>query len=110
MGSDPPRPHPYGSIQAPATQDRRPELEFAPKDHVKFALRVGRLRAWYEARRRRLLALPGNGVLLEWALLNHFVEAHVRDGYEFVLPPHMLTFAAGYTADQFPKFTDAVFA
>ena len=42
--------------------------------------------------------------------MNYFVEAHVRDGYEFVLPPHVLTFAAGYTAGQFPKFADEVFA
>ncbi len=34
----------------------------------------------------------------------------MRDGYEFVLPPHVLTYAAGYTAGQFPKFADEVLA
>ncbi|WP_405889716.1 serine--tRNA ligase [Streptomyces sp. NBC_00133] len=50
----------------------------------------------------------GNGALLEWALLNYFIEVHLRDGYEFLLPPHVLTYEAGYTAGQFPKFADEV--
>jgi seryl-tRNA synthetase len=29
--------------------------------------------------------------------------------YEFVLPPHILTYQCGYTAGQFPKFVDDVF-
>jgi seryl-tRNA synthetase len=46
---------------------------------------------------------------MEWALLNYFVEAHLSDGYEFILPPHILTYRCGYTAGQFPKFVDDVF-
>ena len=52
----------------------------------------------------------GNGALLEWALLNYFVASHLRDGYRFILPPHILTYEAGYAAGQFPKFADEVFA
>jgi seryl-tRNA synthetase len=51
----------------------------------------------------------GNGSRLEWALLNYFVETHLRDGYEFVLPPHLLTYESGYAAGQFPKFEEDVF-
>ena len=51
----------------------------------------------------------GAGARLEWALLNYFVETHLSDGYEFVLPPHLLTYECGYTAGQFPKFADDVF-
>lgn len=51
----------------------------------------------------------GDGAALEWALLNHFLDSHRRAGYEFVLPPHLLTYEAGYTAGQFPKFADEVF-
>ncbi|MER5888866.1 serine--tRNA ligase [Streptomyces sp. NPDC001941] len=54
-------------------------------------------------------AYTGNGALLEWALLNYFVDAHRRDGYTFVLPPHVLGEAAGYAAGQFPKFREDVF-
>jgi seryl-tRNA synthetase len=49
------------------------------------------------------------GALLEWGLLNYFVEQHLKDGYEFILPPHILTYQCGYTAGQFPKFEDDVF-
>ena len=38
------------------------------------------------------------------ALLNYFIEEHEKDGYEFILPPHILNYACGYTAGQFPKF------
>ena len=51
----------------------------------------------------------GMGAALEWALLDYFVRSHRADGYEFMLPPHLLLEEAGYTAGQFPKFTDDVF-
>jgi seryl-tRNA synthetase len=51
----------------------------------------------------------GDGALLEWGLLNYFIQSHLEDGYEFVLPPHILRSGGGYTAGQFPKFADEVF-
>ncbi|MEU9395940.1 serine--tRNA ligase [Streptomyces sp. NPDC048324] len=91
---------------------QRPGFGFRPKDHVELARTLGLVD--YERGTKLggsgFWLYRGNGALLEWALLNHFLEAHVRDGYEFVLPPHILTFAAGYTAGQFPKFADEVFA
>ncbi|MER5995448.1 serine--tRNA ligase [Streptomyces viridosporus] len=91
---------------------RRPQFGFTPKDHVELARTLGLVD--YERGTKLggsgFWLYRGNGALLEWALLNHFLAAHVRDGYEFVLPPHILTFAAGYTAGQFPKFADEVFA
>ncbi|MEU9074361.1 serine--tRNA ligase [Kitasatospora sp. NPDC048538] len=89
-----------------------PEFGFQPRDHVDLAQRL----ALIDYERGVKLGgsghwlYRGNGALLEWALLNHFVDAHLRDGYEFVLPPHLLTYEAGYTAGQFPKFADDVFA
>lgn len=91
---------------------QRPEFGFTPRDHVELARTLGLVD--YERGTKLggsgFWIYRGDGALLEWALLNHFLEAHVRDGYEFVLPPHILTFAAGYTAGQFPKFADEVFA
>lgn len=90
---------------------QRPEFGFTPRDHVELARTLGLVD--YERGTKLggsgFWIYRGDGALLEWALLNHFLEAHVRDGYEFVLPPHILTFAAGYTAGQFPKFADEVF-
>lgn len=49
------------------------------------------------------------GARLEWALLNYFIENHLADGYEMILPPHILNYESGYTAGQFPKFKEDVF-
>ncbi len=46
------------------------------------------------------------GARMEWALLNFFIDEHLRDGYELMLLPHMLKYECGYVAGQFPKFTD----
>ena len=51
----------------------------------------------------------GMGARLEWALLNYFIDCHIADGYEFILPPHMLEYQCGETAGQFPKFADEVY-
>ncbi|MGW1751429.1 serine--tRNA ligase [Streptomyces sp. NPDC002092] len=88
-----------------------PAFGFAPKDHVQLAQDLGLV----DHRRGAALAgsgywiYRGDGAALEWALLNHFLDTHRRAGYEFVLPPHLLTREAGYTAGQFPKFADEVF-
>jgi len=51
----------------------------------------------------------GMGARLEWALLNFFIDHHMKKSYEFVLPPHMLNYENGVTAGQFPKFNDEVY-
>jgi len=88
-----------------------PAFEFEPSDHVTLVESLGLID--YE----RGVKIGGNGFWLyrgygariEWALLNFFVEEHLADGYEFMLPPHLLTEACGYTAGQFPKFADDVY-
>ncbi len=51
----------------------------------------------------------GAGAVLEWALLNYFVNEHLNDGYEMMLTPHILNYSCGYVGGQFPKFEDDVF-
>lgn len=51
----------------------------------------------------------GPGAALEWALLDYFCREHYKDGYQFFLPPHLLTHECGFAAGQFPKFYDDVF-
>lgn len=88
-----------------------PEFDFDAKDHVRLTEELGLV----DHQRGTRLAgsgywvYRGEGAALEWALLNHFLDTHRRAGYEFVLPPHLLTHEAGYTAGQFPKFADEVF-
>ena len=89
----------------------KPEFDFKPLDHVTLVKKLGLVD--YE----RGVKLGGNGfwlykgkgALLEWALINYFIEEHLKDGYEFILPPHLLTNQCGYAAGQFPKFADDVF-
>lgn len=51
----------------------------------------------------------GKGAQLEWALLNFFVSEHLKDGYEFILPPLALGYNCGFGSGQFPKFKDEVY-
>jgi seryl-tRNA synthetase len=51
----------------------------------------------------------GQGAALEWSMLDFFCREHHKDGYTFMLPPHLLLEHAGYAAGQFPKFRDDVF-
>ena len=90
---------------------KKPEFGFTPRDHVTL---LGNLGMVDYARGTKLAGsgfwvYRGDGARLEWALLNFFVEKHLAAGYEFVLPPHLLLPACGYTAGQFPKFADDVF-
>ena len=88
-----------------------PVFDFEPADHVALVESLGLID--YE----RGAKIGGNGFWLyrgmgariEWALLNLFVEEHLADGYEFVLPPHLLVDQCGFTAGQFPKFSDDVY-
>jgi len=90
---------------------KKPEFDFTPRDHVTL---LGNLGMVDYARGTKLSGsgfwvYRGDGARLEWALLNFFVEKHLAAGYEFILPPHLLLPACGYTAGQFPKFADDVF-
>lgn len=90
---------------------KKPEFSFKPKDHVTLLSELGMVDY---ARGVKLSGsgfwvYRGDGALLEWALLNYFVERHIAAGYEFLLPPHLLLPVCGYTAGQFPKFDGDVF-
>lgn len=87
------------------------KFDFKPKDHVDLCTELGLID--YERGAKMggsgFWLYKGDGARLEWALLNYFIEEHLRDGYEFILPPHILNYECGYTAGQFPKFKDDVF-
>lgn len=87
------------------------KFDFEPKHHVDLCLDLGLI----DYERGVKLAGAGNwmytgmGARLEWALLNYFIDTHIADGYDFILPPHMLEYQCGETAGQFPKFADEVY-
>jgi seryl-tRNA synthetase len=86
-------------------------FDFEPKHHVDLCTDLGLI----DYDRGTKLAgsgfwmYRGLGAQLEWALLNYFIDCHLADGYEFILPPHMLEYQCGLTAGQFPKFADEVY-
>ena len=90
---------------------KKPAFDFEPKHHVDLCQNLGLI----DYERGVKLAGAGNwmytgmGARLEWALLNYFIDTHTRDGYDFILPPHMLEYQCGETAGQFPKFADEVY-
>ena len=87
------------------------KFDFTPKHHVDLCTDLGLI----DYTRGVKLAgsgfwmYTGLGARLEWALLNYFIDSHLADGYEFILPPHMLEYQCGETAGQFPKFADEVY-
>ena len=87
------------------------KFDFEPKNHVDLCTDLGLID--YD-RGTKLSGsgfwiYRGMGARLEWALLNYFIDTHIADGYELILPPHMLEYECGVTAGQFPKFADEVF-
>ena len=90
---------------------KKPEFDFPMKDHVELATSLGLIdydRAAKIAGRGAWI-YTNLGARLEWALLNYFVSEHLKDGYTFILPPHLLNEASGFGAGQFPKFREDVF-
>ncbi len=89
----------------------KPQFSFQAKNHVDLCTSLGLID--YE----RGVKLAGGGywlyrgvgAQLEWALLNFFISEHLKDGYEFILPPHMLGYNCGFGSGQFPKFLDEVY-
>ena len=90
---------------------KKPEFNFKMKDHVELAESLGLV----DYARGSKIAGRGSwiytnlGARLEWALLNFFMSEHLKDGYEFILPPHLLNEESGFVAGQFPKFKEDVF-
>ena len=89
----------------------KPEFGFKMKNHVELCENLGMI----DYERGAKIAGAGSwlyrgwGSRMEWALLNFFINEHIKDGFEFILPPHMLGYQCGYVAGQFPKFTDEVY-
>jgi len=93
------------------TFGEKPTFDFEPQNHVDLCTKLGII----DYPRGTKLSgggfwlYRGDGARLEWALLNFFISEHLKDGYEFILPPHQLGYNCGFGAGQFPKFTDEVY-
>ncbi len=93
------------------TFGEKPEFKFKPKDHVELATELGLID--YERGAKMSGAgfwvYKGDGALLEWALLNYFVDFHKKNNYTFILPPYLLSEESAYTSGHLPKFRDDLY-
>jgi seryl-tRNA synthetase len=89
----------------------KPEFSYKIKDHVQLCtdLKLVDYERGVKLGGSGFWLYTGLGAALEWALLNYFCAEHYKDGYKFILPPHLLVYECGYAAGQFPKFEEDVF-
>jgi len=93
------------------TVGEKPNFNFEIKDHVQLGTQL----KLFDFERASKLSgnnfslYTGMGARLEWALINYFIDEHIKDGYEMILPPHIVGEMSGYTAGQLPKFKDDVY-
>lgn len=89
----------------------KPVFNFKIKDHVEIAKKLNLI----DYDRATKVSGSGasiyvnNGAQLEWALINFFISEHLKNDYQFILPPHLFNEKTGYGSGQFPKFYNAVF-
>ncbi len=90
---------------------KMPEFNFKVQNHVDLCVKNGLIdyERGVKLAGNGFWAYRGDGARLEWALLNFFITEHLKDGYEFILPPHQLSYNCGFGAGQFPKFSDEVY-
>ncbi|MFA5023836.1 MAG: serine--tRNA ligase [Patescibacteria group bacterium] len=93
------------------TYGQKPEFKFKPKDHLELATSLGLIdydRA-VKMSGTGFWCYKGIGALLEWALLSYFIDFHAKNGYQFLIPPFLLTEKSAYTSGHLPKFRDDLF-
>ena len=86
----------------------KPKFDFVPKNHVQLCrdLKLVDYERGIKLAGEGHWIYTGMGARLEWAILNFCINEHIKDGFEFKLPPHILKYDCGFGAGQFPKFED----
>ena len=93
------------------TYKDKPNFDFKLKPHYEIlkelkmidydrGIKIGGEKSWI---------YTGMGARLEWALINYFIDTHIKNGFEFMMVPYMLKSECGFGAGQFPKFNDEVY-
>lgn len=89
----------------------QPKYEFKPKTHLELCRDLGLIdyERGVKISGEGAWIYTGIGAQLEWALINYFIETHLKDNYRFMMLPLMLNYNCGYVAGQFPKFKEEVY-
>lgn len=93
------------------TFKEKPVFNFAPKDHVELAesLDIIDYKRAAKMSGSGFWIYKGDGALLEWALLNYFIDFHTKNNYQFIIPPFLLNEDSAYASGHMPKFRDDLF-
>lgn len=94
------------------TFQKQPKFDFEIKDHVELATSLGLIDYKRAARMSGtgFWAYTGNGALLEWALLNYFIDFHrSHSEYSFMIPPYLLNRDSAFISGHLPKFKEDLF-
>ncbi len=93
------------------TFSKKPDFDFEPKDHVDLAtsLDIIDYKRAVKMSGSGFWCYKGEGALLEWALLNYFIDFHKKNGYTFLIPPFLLNEKSAYASGHLPKFRDDLF-
>jgi seryl-tRNA synthetase len=89
----------------------KPTFDFEIKDHVALGenLEILDLERASKISGANFFMYKNKLAQLEWGLINYFVKSHLEDGYEMIMPPHLVTEESAYTAGQLPKFKEDVY-
>ncbi len=93
------------------TVGKKREFDFTPKNHLELGESLG----LFDFKRGAKISGSGwpvytdLGARLEWALLNLMMETHSKNGFTFVLLPHLVRPEIMYGSGQLPKFESQLF-
>lgn len=75
--------------QVVRSSGEKPVFAFEPRHHVDLVEKLGIIDYTRGAKLggSGFWVYRGIGARLEWALLNYFMDEHLKDGYEMILPP-----------------------
>jgi seryl-tRNA synthetase len=89
----------------------KPGFSFPIKDHVELAESLDII----DYKRAAKMSGSGfwlykaEGALLEWALLNYFIDFHNKKNYTFIIPPFLCNQDSAYASGHLPKFKKDLF-
>jgi seryl-tRNA synthetase len=89
----------------------KPNFDFEIKDHVELGNDLGILDFERASKisGNNFSLYTGMGARLEWALINFFIDQHIKEGYEMIIPPNLVVRQSAYTTGQLPKFENDVY-
>ncbi len=89
----------------------KPTFEFKIKDHLELGTNLGMFDFETAAKisGANFSMYRGMGARLEWALINYFINEHLKDNYEMIIPPNLVVEQSAYAAGQLPKFKEDVY-